>query len=419
MPDYFLPETEMERAFVQAVNLDVKRVRKRAEQNLAHGYTAAGVGQLLSLVQGYAVSHQYQQLRATTDSILEIASGFDTKCRWSLCRICTLIILALFAEGHGDTSLSVVIVVHLMLRTIRAEARSNLDVMDMFLCLQIAYERRVMANELEELELKCEQIENDSVAKLEQIYQPTANDSVQTPLTASTITLTAPTFDQQKLQLPGMPVPHSKIVAAKGELKRQLLHLQLSEVSQTYGMRSAAVSMALVELLEYYAETDEMLSLTKFLDELAKLCKDDAIELTTYQLRSVFSLSALLNKRDRLVHILEELEHALFVRRESAVGYDSITCDALNRLVELWQATGELAPGKAFCLEIIDKAAARLEPDDLTIRRMRSALVKIQSLLEQSSDYQLVIRPSPIAALKYNEPQEFASTLALMALDSY
>jgi hypothetical protein len=411
LPDYFLPETEMERSFVQAVTLDINRARKRAAQSLAHGYTATGVGQLLSLVQGYAVSRQFLQLQATTDSILEIARGFDTKCRWSLCRICTLIVLVLFDEGCNGSDACVVIVVQLMLKIIRAEERKNSEVIDMFLCLQTVCERKVMSDELEALERSCQSAANDSVTKLDWIYQAIANDSVQTPVASS--------VGQDKLQLPAMRVPHSKIVAAKGELKRQLLHLQLSEVGETYGMRSAEVTVALVEILEYYAETDEVPSLTSLLDELAGLCKDDAIELTTYQLRSVFSLSAQLHDRDRLLHILEELERALFHRREVAVGYDHITCAALNRLVELWQATGKLVDGKIFCQELVDRAAARLDPDDLTLRRMRSALTKVQRLIEQSSDYQIIVRTAPATALGNNEPHEFASQLAFMALDSY
>ncbi len=460
----------MERAFVQAIRMDRPRAHKRSEQCLAHGRTESAIGTLLALVQDYAVAKESETQAETIDSIIKISPHLNLKQRRSACRICTLIVLALFSEGFQEKAPAVVQVTRLMLELTDKIDQSSLDLLDILRCLETTARLKIKPDGLEALRRLYQ-----AIAAGVPVSTSERTAEQEAPLTGTgsrTKAMSEPETNAIEAQptlsrtnLPAVRVPHAKIVAARGQEKLQLLYQQLAVASDDFGSHSTEVTVALTELLEYYAAINEPIPEPKLLEELTKLCTDAEIALSTYQLRNVYALSTQFQKQEQTFLSLEELQRSLFMRREKAVGWDYSTAVALSGLIDLWQQTGKLVTGKNFCREILDRASKTSGLDDLTMRLLNSAQNKIDYLLkrqggvdevaERSGDTvednqaaasrglspqgsgqpqakeqsnavtssargsSLIVRETSQSNIyKYNDAREFVSSAALAAIDS-
>jgi len=79
------------------------------------------------------------------------------------------------------------------------------------------------------------------------------------------------------------------------------LHAKLTESSAQYGLRSPQVGSALVALVDYHVAELKNFAIKPFLEELRTICTDESVELDTYQLRAIYSITGQIHNQETLL----------------------------------------------------------------------------------------------------------------------
>jgi hypothetical protein len=401
MLESFIPETDLERAFVQAINWDVDRARRRYFLNLNRGQWAVGAAQVLCFVRRFAQDENFHDQKAASDEVVKHLNKLNLPQKCSLFKICSEIASSLFEDDDLLVEATGVhLIIWLMVQIALDMPPNSILIVDMLRQLRTFSHR---------------QITLDGLPDLAAIYESLANSWQDRPDEANTLA------DSQFIKAASWPStqrsPRADItpVPKTTEEKLQRLHHRLTEASDAHGMRSAPVSAALSNLVEFCVSVGEDSSIDSFLAELNAICADDSVDLGTFDLRRIHSVAAQIHDREKFLFLVEKLERSIFLRRENKLGYDVNTGASLYRLVGLWQATGNLARGEQFCQQVIERASILLKSDDFALRQLKSIHTLIVELLsgKGTSDKW----PISLLAKECALPEEFISILSALALD--
>jgi hypothetical protein len=220
---------------------------------------------------------------------------------------------------------------------------------------------------------------------------------------------------RMKAKLPTIGIPD--LPPANNLLKLATLQSELEGSTTKYGIKSFQATHALVQLAEFAGKSGGLIPLDIYLQELAAILEDPAVEVSQYDLRRVYYLSGQLQCDRDYLPLAQKIQTTIFARRGNVLGHDMSMTIPLTRLVRLWHATNRLSEGENLCAQLLDWAQKTLKEDDITLRQIKSAHKSIQEMK--------IVEPNPEQAAKsfsgetWEEPDEFISMLSVIALDNW
>jgi hypothetical protein len=152
----FIPETELERAFVQSKQWDADLTWRRSMLYVSREQWGIGAGYMLSLALRYSFDGTVKEQAQTLASIAGLLEFLTQTEKHALFRACELVV-ALMLELPLKTieTTDVLLFVQLLLEIVASCPGGNFVWIDMFRRLSLIYERRVLPTELEELRARC------------------------------------------------------------------------------------------------------------------------------------------------------------------------------------------------------------------------------------------------------------------------
>lgn len=400
MVEPFIPDSEIERMFAQALAWEPDRVWRRSVQSLNRHEWAQAASQLLCLAFRYAFEKAHTAENETIDCILGTLEKLNQSERHGLYRACSVAAAKLseLQDDEPDPSL-----VHLMLVIIQGASQEKLVVVDMIRRLKLILKLEIKNTDVSLLSEKYRLL-FEALPKLSQTDETASGHAfVELPPRNVRARDLERTF-----QLGSSPAKEFSTRFSK-------LHDELTEVTDKYGYKSAQVAKALADIVECSVAEIGGINVKPYLNELAQICSDENVSLNTYQIRRIYTIAGMIHDREALASMLEQIEEALFGRREKCIGYDIETAIALNRLIGLWTQTDNLKLGETFCRLLCERASKHLAPNDLALRHMQSAHAHVETILKNPSSKS----NTRLRSVKYDEPTDFISMFCLLAMDLF
>lgn len=454
MIEEFVPETELERAYVQSIGWESDRLWRRARLSAEQEHWAVAAGLNVSRILDCSQNERSSTLVRTLESINFIVGKLDESQKVSLFRCLADLTKRLLALDYDLESKYVTVILQLMLRLFfRAGELRGTDILCMMRLLHDVYGGPHWLAAFSFLAAESgppaapTDILSDSLtdAQKEFFSEPGA---ARDPRTANPPRLqfrkggifsdlleananksawddnipVSPKFRHSlESRLPD-ETPSKQNLEMGSYNTLALLHQEMVKAVGLYGFRSKETANALIRIAHFSGQQN-LVSVSQYLFDLTEILEDESIEIQEYDLRRLYTLTGKVQGNTQFLPVAEQLQRIIFSRRQKLLGYDMSMVLPLTRLITLWNATGRLAEGQAFCELILNGVSKEFAEHDIVVRQIKSVHERVTKLHSQKSVPQLQLGPvervveASLDSELYEEPEEFVSMLAIVAMD--
>lgn len=381
----FIPESDMERLFVQTMEWPVGRLWRRVMHSAGRGQWAHAAAYTLSLALAYAENLPASNASIeTVDSLKSLLPSLNPEQRYSLFTI-TCVAIEKLRSDDFDFRSGVVRALRQILHSIffsRGKVRAaHVDMMRQL-------------NELYGGDHWCVEF-----------FQ-------QTPTPIEELTGTSPEFSSSELssieaeETGNVPPASSGHIFPRDRMtfRTRLTKYQDELIDSTtkYGIKSPEATHALIKLADL-THTHNAVAQNVYLMELVGILSDESVKVSQYYLRKVYYLTGRLKTDPEYARIANELQQTVFVRRARELGHDMGMTLPIARLIHYWYRSKRLTDGERLCDELLNWAMRNSTSEDVTYRQIKSALAKIQELKSRETEE---LKSSGIEELKDCETEE-------------
>lgn len=460
----FVPETELERAYIQSTSWESHRLWRRARVSAEQEQWAFAAGLNVSRVLDCALNGRKSTLIRTLESINFVIGKLDEPQKVSLFKCLAHLVNTLLENDFVLENQYVSVILQLMLRLFfRAGELRGADIVAMMRLLHDIYggPHWLAAFSF----LACEsgqpmaptEILNDIMTDAQKVFftdSPAAKDpkTADPPRFATgwrvmneeeasrkkarkeekEIGEAAWENDIPSCSKYGNPkdyslpaeISASELSGASTYELLSLLHQDMVKTVGQYGFRSPETAKALIRLA-HFSNQKNLVSVNQYLSDLTDILEDESVEVHEYDLRRLYAITGKVQGDEQLVSVAEQLQRIIFSRREKLLGYDMSMVLPLTRLIALWNATGRLAEGQAFCELILNGVSKEFSEHDIVVRQIKSVYERVSKLHSEKAVPQIESGPAErvvqatLNSDLYEEPEEFVSMLAIVAMDHF
>ncbi len=456
MTEDFVPETELERAYIQSIGWESHRLWRRARGSTEQEQWAVAAGLNVSRILDCAQNNRASTLVRTLESINFIVGNLNEPQKVSLFKCLADLTHRLLELDFELESKYVTVVLQLMLRLFfRAGELRGADIVCMMRLLHDIYGGphwlaafSFLAAETGPPPTAPIDILSDNLTDAQKEFfsdpgvakDPTTADPPTFKSGAGSIFNDMVEVNSQSAWLDSIPVSPKFRHSFESQLPDEssskqnlemgtfntlaLLHQEMVKAVGQYGFRSKETASALIRIAHFSGQQN-LVSVNQYLFDLTEILEDESIEIQEYDLRRLYTLTGKVQGNTQFLPIAEQLQRIIFSRREKLLGYDMSMVLPLTRLITLWNATGRLAEGQAFCELILNGVSKEFSEHDIVVRQIKSVHERVTKMHSQKAVPQLPAGPvervveASLNSELYEEPEEFVSMLATVAMDHF
>lgn len=152
----FSPESDLERAFVQAIGWHMDKIWQEADRNGDRQDWPRFLGQCSSLAHQLAVFGRREHLNTVTRSMIHSLEKLSDSDRESLFKVCTYVVADLLEQNISSESVEVRLLLHVLCVTLRKADQKSLMYLNMLRKMKSLLNRQLDAAQLEKLLEDCE-----------------------------------------------------------------------------------------------------------------------------------------------------------------------------------------------------------------------------------------------------------------------
>lgn len=332
MPEDFVPQTELERAYIQSTGLDPRRLYDRAWQSKNRGDFAMAVGQSAALVSKSVLKNREDWLIAALELLNFGIEKLTEHQKFSLFKCCAHVVRTLFDDGFELTDKYVSVIMHLMLRLFfcAGELR-GVQIVCMMRLLHGIYGGphwlsafSFLASESGHPTAPIGMLDASMTDAQREFFgnSPLSMDSkkrltrenywrnkVKPPAAQPTLGAGSP----NEVSVGSRKLPRNEIKTKSAQLDD--FHEDLVAIIEKHGFRSPQTVQALVRLAEF-ADDEKLVPVDQYLSDLAGIIEDDSVDISQFDLRRIYLVSGRVQSEKHLLPVAEKLQRLVFSRRE-------------------------------------------------------------------------------------------------------